>query len=497
MTSLSKALTETPWRTIAIAIGLITLARLVGLYFNVLNLGPDETQYWHWSQTPAFGYFSKPPMIAWVIGLSTSVLGDAEWAVRAPFPIIHGGTALVLFALAKRLYTADVAFWASLAYATLPAVSLSSSLATTDVPLLLFWSLALLWFHKLITDGGWTAALATGVFVGLGLLSKYAMVYFPIGMALVFAVSREARRAVKPTQLVAIAGIVGLSLTPNILWNLQNDFSTVSHTAANANWGASLFNFDKFWKFFTDQFGVFGPIFFAALLGGAVTFQKRLAEAGYKAFSHMYLASFAAPPLLVVSIQAFISRAHANWAASAYPAAIILVAAWLLRARIGGWLFKGSVAFHAALAIIVGYLMTAPGPQVDALGLSNAVKRLRDWPEQGAAVAEAATEYNVDAILLDDREVMGELLYYARPRDVPIVAWRWSGVPHNHYELTSPFDAGAYDRVLYVTRHNGGPAEAILEQFENVTTRPPHIAQLDYKRTRTLYFYELSGFKGE
>ena len=33
------------------------------------ELYPDEAQYWLWSRTLDFGYFSKPPMVAWTIRL--------------------------------------------------------------------------------------------------------------------------------------------------------------------------------------------------------------------------------------------------------------------------------------------------------------------------------------------------------------------------------------------------------------------------------------------
>ena len=60
----------------------ITLLRIYALYVSPIELSVDEAQYWHWSQNIEFGYFTKPPMIAWAIALSTSVFGNEEWAVR-------------------------------------------------------------------------------------------------------------------------------------------------------------------------------------------------------------------------------------------------------------------------------------------------------------------------------------------------------------------------------------------------------------------------------
>ena len=48
-------------------LGAITTLRLAALSFHALDLYPDEAQYWTWSRDLAFGYFSKPPVIAWLM----------------------------------------------------------------------------------------------------------------------------------------------------------------------------------------------------------------------------------------------------------------------------------------------------------------------------------------------------------------------------------------------------------------------------------------------
>ncbi|MGB2941567.1 MAG: hypothetical protein WBB79_01895 [Candidatus Macondimonas sp.] len=45
----------------------LTALRIALLAASPLDLFVDEAQYWLWSTTPDFGYYSKPPVIAWVI----------------------------------------------------------------------------------------------------------------------------------------------------------------------------------------------------------------------------------------------------------------------------------------------------------------------------------------------------------------------------------------------------------------------------------------------
>ena len=144
---LSKARTQLedrPTRTMLIFIGVVTVLRLILLFLYDSVLGPDEAQYWFWSRELDFGYYSKPPVIAWSIALATGLFGDHVWAVRFFSPLMIGGVALALYGVGRRLYGDRIGIWAALTWLFLPAVMLGATMITTDVPLLLFWSLALL-----------------------------------------------------------------------------------------------------------------------------------------------------------------------------------------------------------------------------------------------------------------------------------------------------------------------------------------------------------------
>src|SRR6516165_11519428 len=46
------------------------------------GLNPDEAYYWYWSRYLAPSYYDHPPMVAYLIRLSTGLLGDAPFGVR-------------------------------------------------------------------------------------------------------------------------------------------------------------------------------------------------------------------------------------------------------------------------------------------------------------------------------------------------------------------------------------------------------------------------------
>jgi hypothetical protein len=103
----------------------VTAIRLIGLHFSVVDLFYDESQYWVWSHELASGYFSKPPLLAWIIAVSHHVCGDSKACVRAPMPILYFGTSLIVYAIARELYDVRVAFFAALSVELATGVAFS------------------------------------------------------------------------------------------------------------------------------------------------------------------------------------------------------------------------------------------------------------------------------------------------------------------------------------------------------------------------------------
>jgi len=255
------------WLVWAIGINLmIAFFRLLALRNSTLDLLPDEAQYWSWSRHLALGYFSKPPMIAWLIGGTTAGLGDGEWAVRLAAPLVHAGTGIAVALLGRAMFSARIGFWAALTYATLPGVSFSGLIISTDVPLLFFWALALLALWHLPTRAGWGPAVGLGIALGLGFLSKYAMAYFFLGLLVWIALDPRPAWRTAWRQLALAALIAAAIVAPNLAWNAQHGWATVGHTAANANWRDFGLHFGETLAFAAAQFGVFGPILLAVLI---------------------------------------------------------------------------------------------------------------------------------------------------------------------------------------------------------------------------------------
>ena len=470
--------------------GIITLARIIVLVTADGDLGPDEAQYWVWAQNPDFGYFSKPPMIAWIIGLTTSLFGDAQWAIRVSAPFIHLGTASFLYVTTRSLFDKKIALFTGLGWLTLPGIAVSSLLITTDAPLLFFWSGALFFMFRILQKNhtSLTDFIALGAMIGLGLMSKYAMIYFPVALAALLILSPTSRKKFQTRYSLATIVLAVAIIAPNLLWNAAHDFQTVSHTAANANWGATLFKPARLGGFLIAQFAVFGPILFASLIAAFVVKTGPLR----RAINHQWLALaiFSATPLLIVSGQAFISRAHANWAAASYPAALILATAFLCTIN-QKRLVKASLTLHAVIAMIIAICVTNFA-LLDKLGAGRAVSELRGWRMMTDQIAEAATARDYDSILFDDRSMIGEMLYYQRDKDFEVAALDPNAGVDHFYEASIPFDPVRHQRALFVSIL---PSDAHVDyRFERIEKVGVVTGALGPQSPREFTLFDISGY---
>lgn len=433
------------------ALAALTVFRLWGLAISEVELTFDEAQYWSWSLEPAWGYFSKPPLIAWLIGFENAICGTGEVCIRSAAPILHFATSLLVYSLGRRIFSPEAGFWSAVMFALLPGIAFSSRLITTDVPLLFCWSIGLFCVWELRARRSVWFAVLLGVAIGIGLLAKYAMIYFVLCLAIFLIIDRRSRRKIWKGGLVIAGGVALLLLAPNVLWNVQNGLITLLHTAENASWGGQIIRPAKAAEFLGAQFGVFGPIAMAILL--AVAFRPRAATADDTfPTSVRFLYAFSVPVIGIILFQALMSRAHANWAAPAYVAGTLLVTQTLL-----------AQSWRRVLIAIIGLNIIVQGALVF---MDSRATRLTfpfgiDLYHRALGFEELArrTQTHFDArpdmtILTDWRRVTATLLYNLRDSPAPIVTWPHTGRPHDHYQLTRPLIDDQTGPFLLITRCN-------------------------------------------
>lgn len=441
-----------------------------------LELYADEAQYWTWSLTPDWGYYSKPPMVAWAIWLGTSLFGDSEQGVRALSVLIYPLTGGILYLLVRRLFRGDplsgkMAFWAGLLYASLPMVSLGSWLITTDAFLLLFWSLALYILTIALDSGRWRDWLWLGAVIGLGMLSKYSMVFFGFGLFAFLLISPEHRRLLLDARPYGAALVALLVVLPNVLWNAQHQFVSFEHTAEISQLDRALFHPDAMLEFFLAQFAVFGPLTFAALLVLATQPGRWWPDPRMRLLAALTLAPLAA--FLGLSL---LSRAFANWAAFVYAGAAALIAAyWVIQGK-RRWLIA-TVSLHMIIAVSMYHLHDITNAlSIQLTRKTDPYGRVTGFRALGEAVSKRLQTQPGSRLLSDDRKLFALMRYYARPYSEGARFFNPSGRLDNHFALMADVRDSPQGDFLMVSRH--ADTAQLKRHFAEVLPQPPIRLQL-------------------
>ena len=322
------------YRTWVAVLGIgLAVRLLIGLLTEPYS---DETYYRAWAEHLDFGYFDHPPLIAVVLAIFRFP--------RLASLTLGGLTLLALAGLARALHGDPAAGWRAVALgATLPAAVLGGTFATVDLPLQLFWVLAL-WALVARRDG-WA-----GVALGLALLSKYTGVLLLGTAVLALSFRREWRRA-------ATVGVLALLLfSPVLAWNVAHGGESflfqLRHGLEGRTRGAVL-------EYLGGQWAMAGPLFFPLAM-------VLLARARVPSL----LKASVALPFVFFLLAAFRTRQEVNWPAMAYLGACAALAGVETRARrVAAW---ANAALCVAATI---HLVLLPFP----LRKDHVLHKLHGW----------------------------------------------------------------------------------------------------------------------
>lgn len=420
------------------------------IVFSGAGLHVDEAQYWDWSRDLAWGYYSKPPVIAGLIRLGTLVAGDGVWGIRWPAVLCWVSAGAVLGHLGQQMMGRRAGAWAAWLFWLTPAATWLGLVATTDAPLVLCWSIWMLWTWRALHPAtseqqvGW-AWLAAGVALGLGLLSKYTMAAAVPCVVLWMLWQRHGLRA-----WVGLAGalvVAGVLSSPHWMWNHAWQWPTLRHTAditlqAQAKHGWS--SLGACGVFLLGQCAMLGPA--AAWVAWRIWRTPQGMPGGLSSQRHSEARGFALALSLPLwglgAWQAWHAHAELNWAAPALLGGCLWLSltaqAHVLPRR--GWV--GALVFSGVLCSVVPVVgRWAPQGPHDLPPVWDIWARMRGWEAAFNGLRPALARFPDDPILTGQRD----WLVHARHawRDVPRAVTTWPAPTQlqarHHYELTSPW----------------------------------------------------------
>jgi hypothetical protein len=479
--------------------------RVFYLAYNCpLDLAPDEAHYWDWSRHLDWSYYSKGPLVAWLIRISDALAGT--WAqgfpggemlaVRLP-AVICGALLLVsVYVLTNQVFGREPLALAVVAVAlTLPVVAAGSSLMTIDSPYTCCWGWALVFGHRAIFGGsrwGWPAA---GLMVGLGILAKYTMVLWLPSVGLFLLASSDRRRLFVSRGFWIMTGVAVTCSVPIVWWNIAHDWVSFRHVQglaglqedAGIRWLGPV-------VYIGTQCGLFLVFWFIVWAAAMVVHRPwRKTDPGVQ-----YLWWMSAPMFAVFLAFSFkTGGGEPNWPVTAYISGLVLAAPWLVRqlASPHVW-FRRCVAANLVLTCTAGVILTvgahhsdwmqpvlvriagAPTPQrPQPLRRVDPTCRLRGWRRLAAEVDRLRTELRQDGtepiIACTNWSLPGEIGFYCQGHPPVYSIGLAFGDRHSQYDFWRPnpvSDPRAFVGRTFILVGDAGLE--ILRAFDRVEVTP-------------------------
>ncbi len=351
---------SSPWKYhIAAIVVLVAMAALRLLYLNSqieISLASDEAHYWDWSRHLDWCYYSKGPLVAWLIRASCYVWGaDVMPAVRLPAVLCNALTMLGIYLLIYRIFRdARVAFFSLLAAHTLPLLNVGGLMMTIDAPYTCAWTWAVLLAHcalfprtgatsqkseaKTSSPFSWLLTpdfylwFLMGIVVAIGVLAKHNMALFVPSLGLFLLLSPEHRSILKQPGfwVMALTGaIVGGG--PILLWNAQHNWVTFLHVGTQATGQSTGLRWLGPLEFIGTQAGLLLGFWFLLMTIGCYQVVKNYLQRNILP-QQLFLVCLALPMMLICMVFSFKVRIEPNWPVTAYITGLVL-AGWMLWER--------------------------------------------------------------------------------------------------------------------------------------------------------------------
>jgi hypothetical protein len=428
----------TPWRCRVI----FMLLLLWGAWGHVnylrydcpLDLAGDEAQYWDWSRQLEISYYSKGPLVAYIIRASTAIFGNTMPAVRYPALLLAIGTAICSYWLIVKLFASDrLALGAALLSHCVPVFIAGSILMTIDPPFFFCWALATCFAAKIFFDRSKWAWIALGAILGIGFLAKYGMFLWLVGFAFFFLWDRDSRRWLRTIWPWVMIAIALAFTTPVVIWNARHGWSSLYHVQHQTGTGFAINNP---FEYLGGQVAILGlPIAIIMTASVFYVFGKS-AKADPHQRALRYLVAIGLSIFAIVFADSFRSKVQPNWPAPAYFTLMIL-SAYFLSLRLGQrahwkWWWRGNLIAAAVGAMIMMPLvhdMSALYPYLPTidkvmskLGRKKPMTarqidptaKLRGWQELGQRVGLEIRTLGPDAFLMgEDYQTTAELAFYS------------------------------------------------------------------------------------
>jgi len=195
--------------------------------FSNVNLPLDTIEHLAWASNLDWGFDKHPPLVAFVLSFFFKIFGNQDWAYYFLSQIFVIVTFFIVFRFSLEfLNSKKLALLSIFLLEGIYFYNFTTPEFNVNICQLPFWALSVYFTWRCIKFDKTSDYILLGLFIGLGILSKYLFIYLLIGIKLLFLYLIKKRKKIKFNYFIS-GPLALLILLPHIIWLADNNYSTL------------------------------------------------------------------------------------------------------------------------------------------------------------------------------------------------------------------------------------------------------------------------------
>ncbi|MHB1949517.1 MAG: glycosyltransferase family 39 protein [Gammaproteobacteria bacterium] len=280
------------------------------------TLPMDALEGTTWGHQLQWGYDKNPFMNGWLTALAVHLGGGSGWTIYLFSQLSVALCFWCVWQLGKNMLPPIYAFAATVALAGMQYYNLHAIDFNDNTLELSLWAATTLYFYQALRSRKWQDWVLTGLFAGLGMMTKYFTVMLLLPMFLFMLMYPQTRAQFKKFPIYLGLCVFVLIITPHFLWLFSHDFVTVNYAFHRVNskplWTNHLFYPAQFaWQ----QIEVFLPTLFLLILLMIGRVKEKSLGLTAQAYDKMFLCIVGLGPFFLTVLLSAISgiKLRAGW----------------------------------------------------------------------------------------------------------------------------------------------------------------------------------------
>ena len=317
-----------------------------------MGLMPQDAYYYLYGQNLSLSYFDHPGMIGYLLRIFTEIFGQSIYVVKLADFTITSLTIIYFYKLSSLFLSKHRTNRSIVLLVSTLFISILSFNSTPDVPLLLFWTLSILFLHRAIfEDKKWYWILA-GIAMGMAFNSKYTALLLQIGI-LGFVIFSTKYRKLLISPWLWLSLLISIAITfPVWLWNYQNEFTSFAFQSSERTSSIGKFEIKPLLLLgaIGHQLFLLLPILFSVFVVFSFKHIKKvLVKFKLPSEKTLFLLAFFIPTFIGFFLISPVYWVKLNWMMPSYITGTIIAGMYITKKLIKAQLMI-AIIFHVAVA---------------------------------------------------------------------------------------------------------------------------------------------------